>query len=113
MCLALQQQGRRGLLRHIEIALRTGHAMLALLKEVVGAIAVAKVIILPRLSCSEPTSNRVLIDQNLNSAKVTGFGSTASRLRKSSNEGRGPPKTSAYVRMRRYLGPPFKSRFTG
>jgi hypothetical protein len=36
--------------------------MLALLKEVVGAIAVAKVIILPRLSRSEPTSNHVLID---------------------------------------------------
>jgi hypothetical protein len=63
MRLAFQQQGCRRLLRHIEIALRTSHAMLALFKEVVGAIAVAEVIELPGLRCSAPNSNHVLIDR--------------------------------------------------
>jgi hypothetical protein len=44
--------------------------MLALLKKVVCAIAVAKVIKLPRLSRSRPTSHYVLIDQNPDSSKV-------------------------------------------
>ena len=46
--------------------------MLALVKEVVGAIAVAEVIKLPRLSRSEPASDHVLINQNLNGPKVAG-----------------------------------------
>jgi hypothetical protein len=72
MRLALQQQGRRGLLRHIEIALRAGHAMLALLKKVVGAVPVAEIVELPRLGGGTSASNHVLIDQNLDGAKVAG-----------------------------------------
>jgi hypothetical protein len=70
MRLTLQQQGRRGLLRHVEIALRARHAMLALFKEIVGAVPVSKIVKLPWLSRSAPASHHVLIDQNLDSPKV-------------------------------------------
>ena len=53
MRLAFQQQGCRRLLRHIEIALGASQAMLALIKEVVGAIAVAEIIELARFSSGE------------------------------------------------------------
>src|SRR3984957_4936177 len=46
--------------------------MLALLKEIIGAVSVAEVIELPRLSRGAPTSHRVLIDQNLDCTKVAG-----------------------------------------
>jgi hypothetical protein len=46
--------------------------MLTLLKEVVGAIAVAEILELPRLSRSAPASHDVLIDQNLNGPEVAG-----------------------------------------
>jgi hypothetical protein len=38
--------------------------MLALVKEVVGAIAVAKIVELPWLGCCEPSANHILIDEN-------------------------------------------------
>ena len=44
--------------------------MLALVKEVVGAITVAKIVELPRLGCSEPAANHVLIDEDFDGAKV-------------------------------------------
>src|SRR5205814_10608322 len=44
--------------------------MLALLKEVVGAVAMAKIVKLPRLRCGASTSHQILIDQNFDSPKV-------------------------------------------
>ena len=44
--------------------------MLALVKEVVGAIAVAKIVELPRLGCCEPAANHILIDKDFNGTEV-------------------------------------------
>jgi hypothetical protein len=46
--------------------------MLALLKEVVGAIAVAEVIELPLFCCSAAASHHVLTDQNFDGSEVAG-----------------------------------------
>ena len=45
--------------------------MLALFKEIVGAVPVAKIIELPRLACGAPALQCVQIDQNFD-AKVAG-----------------------------------------
>ena len=44
--------------------------MLALVKEVVGAIAVAKIEELPRFGCCEPAANHILIDEDFNGTEV-------------------------------------------
>jgi hypothetical protein len=44
--------------------------MLVLVKEVVGAIAVAKIVELPRLGCCEPAANHILIDEDFNGTEV-------------------------------------------
>lgn len=46
--------------------------MLALLKEVVGAIAVAEVVELPRFGCGASAADQILIDQDFDGAKVAG-----------------------------------------
>ena len=44
--------------------------MLALVKEVVGAISVAKIVELPRLGRCEPAGNHILIDEDFNGTEV-------------------------------------------
>jgi hypothetical protein len=46
--------------------------MLALFKDVVGAVPVAEIVELPRLGGSASASHQVLIDQNFDGAKITG-----------------------------------------
>ena len=46
--------------------------MLALLKEVVGAITVAEIVKLPRLGCGASAAHHVLIDENFNGPEVAG-----------------------------------------
>jgi len=71
MFLALQQQRRRGLFRHIEITLGAGHAMLTLLEEAIGAITVAQIAKLPRFGCSAFVSHHVLIDENFDGLRAS------------------------------------------
>ena len=47
--------------------------MLALVKEVVAAIAVAKIVELPRLGCCEPAANYILIDEDFNGTEVASY----------------------------------------
>lgn len=70
MLLALKQQSFGGLFRHIDVSLGTSHAMLTLLKEIVGAVAVAEIVELPWLRCGTPTADHILIHKYLDGAKV-------------------------------------------
>ena len=53
------------MLRQIEIAASTGHAVRALVEEVVRAVAVAQIVELPRLVGRASASDRILIDEDL------------------------------------------------
>jgi hypothetical protein len=46
--------------------------MLALLKEVVGAITMAEIVKLPRLGCGVSAAHHVLLDEDFNRAEVAG-----------------------------------------
>ena len=59
-----------GLFGHIERALRTRHAVRALIEEVVGAVAVAEIEELPRFFSSQSLANNVLVDQHFDGADI-------------------------------------------
>ncbi|WP_255013050.1 hypothetical protein [Roseovarius sp. M141] len=46
--------------------------MLTLIEEIVAAIAVSKIVVLPGFSSGRSVTNSILIYQNLNRAKITG-----------------------------------------
>lgn len=66
----LQQLSTARVLRGIEPALGARHPMRALVKEVVGAVAVAQIVELPRLFGGLPTQNKLPINQNLDRAHI-------------------------------------------
>ena len=77
VCLRLEQLNLRRVLWQVEVAPSTGHPVAALLEEVVGAVAVTEVEVLPGLALSRGAGpNRVAIDEDLDGSyvarKVTG-----------------------------------------
>jgi hypothetical protein len=66
VCLRLEQLNMGGVLWQVEVAPGTRHPVAALLEEVVGAIAVTEVEVLPGLALSGGArADRLAIDENL------------------------------------------------
>jgi len=68
--LAFQQQRLAGPLRQVVVAARAGHPVRALVEEVVGAVAVPEVVVLPRFVGRPARPDRILVDQHFDRAQV-------------------------------------------
>src|SRR5437899_12714455 len=69
--LCLEQLDLRGVLWQVEVAPSTGHPVAALLEEIVGAVAVTEVEVLPGLALSRSArTDRLAIDEDLDSPDV-------------------------------------------
>jgi hypothetical protein len=69
--LCLEQLDLRGVLWQVEVAPSTGHPVAALLEEIVGAVAVTEVEVLPGLALSRSAgTDRLAIDENLDRSDV-------------------------------------------
>ena len=56
---------------HVERALRTGHAVRALVKEVISAVAVAQIVEFPRYLGTDSGSHLFLIDENFDCSQIS------------------------------------------
>src|SRR5438105_15626712 len=67
---ALQELHLRGMFGQIEIAFRTSHAVRTLLEEIVGAVAVSKIVEFPRLIHRTSAADDLLIHKHLNCSQI-------------------------------------------